>query len=81
MIFAGGTLTIDDADAGGSESGAWATAIAHTPHLAAQLAKQTARERTATPVARAGEAGVAPFAPASPTLTRLFAYLFGDSAR
>ncbi len=30
------TLTIDDPAAGGSDDGAWATAIAHTPHLAAQ---------------------------------------------
>jgi hypothetical protein len=65
MIFAGGTVTIDDPEAGGSENGAWATAIAHTPHLSNQIA----RERTATPVAREGEAGVRPQygTPASPT--------------
>jgi hypothetical protein len=69
MIFAGGlTVTIDDPEAGGSESGAWATAIAHTPHLAAQINLQIARERTASPVARDGEAGMRPpcVVPASP---------------
>jgi len=76
MIFRGGTVTIDDPENGGSESGAWATAIAHTPHLANQIA----RERTATPVAREGEAGAAPCAPASPTISTLFEYLFGRRA-
>jgi len=60
MIFAGGTLTIDDPDAGGSEAGAWATAIAHTPHLATQLNNEIAREGEATPFARDGETGVRP---------------------
>ena len=35
------TLTIDDSAAGGSSAGAWATAIAHTPHLAAQVSQIT----------------------------------------
>ena len=34
----GPTVTIDDASDGGSDDGAWATAIAHTPHLARQCA-------------------------------------------
>jgi hypothetical protein len=33
------TVIIDDPDRGGSDAGAWKTAIAHTPHLAAQLAQ------------------------------------------
>jgi hypothetical protein len=37
----GGTLTIDDPDHGGSDAGAWATAIAHTPALRAQVERQT----------------------------------------
>jgi hypothetical protein len=67
MIFAGATLTIDDPEAGGSDARAWATAIAHTPHLANQIA----RERTAAPVAHEGEAGVRPpiGIPASPIVS------------
>lgn len=38
MTSEGPTLWIDDAGDGGSDPGAWATAIAHTPHLATQLA-------------------------------------------
>ena len=36
----GGTIIIDDAAQGGSPVGAWATHIAHTPHLAAQARQQ-----------------------------------------
>lgn len=51
------TLIIDDPLAGGSEAGAWATAIAHTPHLARQ--QETAR--VFLPLgARAGEAAGPP---------------------
>jgi hypothetical protein len=52
----GGTVTIDTTSA----KGAWATAIAHTPHLAAQAEIEFARGRTATPDPREGEAGVRP---------------------
>lgn len=41
MIDAGGCLMIDDPSRGGSDPGAWATAIAHTPHLAAQVATKS----------------------------------------
>jgi hypothetical protein len=36
MTRDGPTVWIDDAADGGSDAGAWDTAIAHTPHLAAQ---------------------------------------------
>lgn len=38
MTRDGPTVWIDDAGDGGSDPGAWAAAIAHTPHLAAQCA-------------------------------------------
>jgi hypothetical protein len=65
MIFAGGTLTIDDADAGGSERGAWATAIAHTPHLAAQVARNGEHGSIATRPVLAGGTEAGPKRPPS----------------
>ncbi|SEM88611.1 hypothetical protein SAMN05192583_1404 [Sphingomonas gellani] len=56
------TVTIDDPAAGGSAPGAWATAIAHTPSLAAQTNEIT---RGALPCrsARAGEGQVTAASP------------------